>query len=83
MLGTKPTKCYGALNELFFRKKVMQKGSLSRAVEKGCTCLGRIWGDFSNAFKIEFLCRKVTFGHVGIVQKAKKAKKSARLFFIR
>ena len=36
------------------------------------------WGEygviFSNSPRIEFLRRKVTFGHVGIVQKAKKPK---------
>ena len=52
-------------------------------MEKGYTGFGQIWGDFSNAPKVEFLRRKVTFGHVGIVQKVKKAKKSARLFFTR
>ena len=33
--------------------------------------------------KIEFLCRKVDFGYVGIVQKVKKVKKCARLILTR
>ena len=64
-----------------FSKKVQCKGLLWQGqafyrsrVNMGC---------FSNTVKIEFLCRKVTFGHIGTVQKIKKAKKSARLFFTR
>ena len=30
MLGTKPTKCYGTLNELFFRKSDAKRLSLAQ-----------------------------------------------------
>jgi hypothetical protein len=59
-------------------KNCSMKGSF--ALETGYTFLGRRRGDFSNAPKVEFLCRKVTFGYVGIVQNMKKVNKSARLF---
>ena len=59
-------------------KTCSMKGSF--ALEMGYTFLGRRQGDYSNAPKFEFLCRKVTFGYVGIVQNMKKVNKSARLF---
>ena len=42
------------------------------ALEKVYTFLGRRRGNFLNAPKLEFLCIKVNFGYVGIVQNMKK-----------
>jgi hypothetical protein len=53
------------------------KGSCT--LETGYTFLGRRQGDFSNAPKVEFLCRKVTFGYVGIVQNMKKVNSTLAL----
>ena len=63
---------------VIFQKIWFQKGS--RAVEKGYTGFGWIWGDFSNAPKIGFLRRKVTFGHVGIC--STKSEKSQKICYV-
>ena len=44
-----------------------------------CGYFSRLWPLLESGARFEFLCRKLEFSHVGIVQKVVKVKKSPRL----